>query len=422
MKICRWKYLKRVGLIFGCLVSAQAQALIEECPDSTTISPKKIAIFTDGTGNTKSDQTNVRQLYDMVVAQNRNNIIAYYDRGVGNFGSTLIGGAIGLGFSRNVRQAYHCLAKHYRFGDQIYIFGFSRGAYTARVLGGLINLMGLIHFPEESSLLKQRIQVYRLYDIYKNNGDADFIEQRQHFQSKHLLQPVTIDVMGVWDTVAALGLSSAQDRLHQRCLKSGFLAWLAALFGKDEDSCLLERAATKLYQTYHQVGPEGIRKILHAVSIDERRNAFKIELYDQADLTPKQTLKQVWFAGVHSDVGGGYADSHTLPNVTLNWMIQNLRDDNLLPADTAIQGKFDGVMHTSYDSFYKKVDFVTREIKPDGTIHRSVVQRMTSILPNPNEEREPDGVYFPAQFKQCLQDQQPTLARIENNCFKVVGD
>jgi uncharacterized protein (DUF2235 family) len=411
-----------IGLCVGGLLSGQVHALTEECPELTDVSPKKIAIFTDGTGNTKSDQTNVRRLYEKLVAQGRGDIVAYYDKGVGNLGTKIIGGALGVGLSRNVRQAYRCLAEHYLPGDQIYLFGFSRGAYTARVLGGVIHQMGVMRFPEGLSKSDQRVLVAELYDIYQHNGDADFDEQRERFQSVHPTQSVTIDVMAVWDTVAALGLTPARDRLHEQCLESGFLSWLGQFFGKDEDACLLERASTRLYQDYHQVGPQGIRKILHAVSIDERRNAFNIELYDEADLTSEQSLKQVWFAGVHSDIGGGYEDSDALSNITLNWMMQNLREDNLLSVDSAVQGRFDGRMHTSYKSFYKKVDPVIREIKPGSAIHRSAVQRMTGPLSQPNDDREPDGVYRPVQFEPCLQGQEPTTSRIEACGFNVVDD
>ena len=417
-----WKHLQYLGLLVGCLLSAQTHAFLEKCPDTTDSSPKKIAIFTDGTANNKNDHTNVRRLYELVVAQDRDDIVAYYDRGVGNTGAKLIGGAAGVGLSLNVRQAYHCLAKHYRPGDQIYLFGFSRGAYTARVLGGLVHLLGILRFPENSSTLEQRVLVKALYDIYQDNAKTDFNQQKLSFQTKHHLQTVTIDVMGIWDTVAALGLAPIQDKLHQHCLDSGFLAWIGTFFGQDEDTCLLKKASTKLYQSYHRVGPEGIRKILHAVSIDERRHAFKVELYDEAEIKPDQTLKQVWFAGVHSDVGGGYADSDALSNITLNWMIQNLNEDTLLPPGTSIHGKFDGVLHTSYEGFYQKVDPVTRQIKPGSAIHHSVVMRMTHPIPQPNQQREPDGQYRPAQFETCLQDQEPTLARIQNNCFMVVWD
>jgi len=139
-----------LGLVF-LLASHSAFALLEECPetDPNAPSPKKIAIFTDGTANTKDDQTNVYRLYELTTQQARTTpgVVTYYDRGVGNFGTKLSGGAVGLGLSRNVRQAYRCLADHYRPGDQIYLFGFSRGAYTARVLGGLIHFMGVLEFP-----------------------------------------------------------------------------------------------------------------------------------------------------------------------------------------------------------------------------------------------------------------------------------
>lgn len=413
-----------LSLVF-LLVSDSAFALLEECPESNpnAPSPKKIAIFTDGTGNTKDDQTNVYRLYEMTTRQASNipGIITYYDRGVGNLGTTVSGGAVGLGLSRNVRQAYRCLADHYQPGDQIYLFGFSRGAYTARVLGGLIHLMGVLDFPAGLSKKDQRQMVEDLYDIYKKNGDEKFEQLRQQFQVDHKVHHPEIEVMGLWDTVAALGLSPMREKLHETCVRSGVLGWFESLFDKDEEECLLEAASTRLYQDYHRTGLEGIRKIYHAVSIDERRNAFKIELYDETEIQSGQVLKQVWFSGVHSDVGGGYEDSDALAGITLNWMIGNLRDEGLLPAGVQVEEAFNGPMHASYKSFYKKVDPKIRDIKPGSFVHISVLQRMVNPLPNPNPKREPQGRYRPAQFEACLKDREPTK-EIMSDCYQLVGD
>lgn len=413
-----------LGLVF-LLASHSAFALLEECPetDPNAPSPKKIAIFTDGTANTKDDQTNVYRLYELTTQQARTTpgVVTYYDRGVGNFGTKLSGGAVGLGLSRNVRQAYRCLADHYRPGDQIYLFGFSRGAYTARVLGGLIHFMGVLEFPAGISKKDQMDMVEDLYDIYKQNGDEKFEQLRQGFQADHRTHDTEIAVIGVWDTVAALGLSPVREKLHESCLRSGIFGWFESLLGKDEDECLLEIASTRLYQDFHRTGPEGIRKIYHAVSIDEQRNAFKIELYDDAAIQPDQVLKQVWFAGVHSDVGGGYEDSNTLAGITLNWMIGNLQDEGLLPSGVQVEEAFDGPMHTSYKGFYKKVDPRVRDIKPGSLVHISVLQRMIKPLPKPNPEREPQGRYRPVQFEECLKDREPSK-EILSTCYQLVGN
>lgn len=330
--------LSIISILFGGFVTP-AFALLEECPEVTSASPKKIAIFTDGTGNTKGDQTNVRRLYEMVANQpGRNDIVTYYDRGVGNFGAKVFGGAVGIGLSRNVRQAYRCLADHYLPGDQVYLFGFSRGAYTARVLSGLVRVMGVVGFSEGLSKSEKKNLVEKIYNIYKDNKKEKFAMKRDKFQSAHTTHNVPIEVVGVWDTVSALGLTVAEDKLHEACVDSRTLAFFGRWFGSEEQECLLERTSERLYKEYHQVGPEGVKKILHAVSIDEKRHAFEIKLYDKADLIPGQILKQIWFAGVHSDVGGGYKDSDGLPSLALNWMIQNLREDGLLLGDVTVQG------------------------------------------------------------------------------------
>lgn len=403
--------------------STPGLALLEECPKTTTVSPKKIAIFTDGTGNTKGDQTNVRRLYELVANQpGRKDLIAYYDRGVGNFGTLVTGGAVGLGFSRNVRQAYRCLAEHYRPGDQIYLFGFSRGAYTARVLGGLIRLMGVVQFPEGMPRFEQQALVEKIYDIYQKNQHPEFEAERQAFESHQRIEHPRIDVVGVWDTVAALGLTVAEEKLDEACVNNRILSWFARLLKLDESECMLGQARETLYQEYHQTGPEGIKKILHAVSIDEQRRAFEIRLYNYSDLTDGQILKQVWFAGVHSDVGGGYDDSDDLATISLNWMMQNLQGDGLLPAGVRLKGDPGGVLHTSRKSFYKLAEPLIREIGKGSAIHESVLARMQiEQLNSPNPEREPDGRYRPVQFDECLNGQPPSR-EVLSHCYLIVGD
>lgn len=192
---------------------------------------RKLVVFMDGTGNDKSSSTNVRKLYRLAVqhACSGKRIIPYYDKGVGaKWIDRVTGGIGGRGTSLNIRQAYRFLVETYLPGDEIYIIGFSRGAFTARSLNGLIEFAGLV---DRGSIPKKWYDTFEwigatnlhfsigaLYDVYHQDfdGTAEFEERirgelralMEHrgmtaYQDKH---KVKITAIGVFDTVPALGL------------------------------------------------------------------------------------------------------------------------------------------------------------------------------------------------------------------------
>ncbi|RHZ66771.1 T6SS phospholipase effector Tle1-like catalytic domain-containing protein [Aspergillus thermomutatus] len=210
--------------------------------------------------------------------------IMYYQKGVGtSLGDKYWGGVAGLGVSANVRAAYGFLADNYTEGDRIYFFGFSRGAYTARAVAGLVCQWGL--------LTPRGMDNFALvYDDFYNHQITGYTpEKRKRMGFRDPLPRFTVEIIGVWDTV-------------------GFQkAWL----GRDSGE-KLELRNTVLH--------ENVRCAFHALSLDEERTAFQPTLWHIPHKNEGQELLQVWFSGVHTDVGGG-GENPRLSNITLAWMI-----------------------------------------------------------------------------------------------------
>jgi uncharacterized protein (DUF2235 family) len=189
----------------------------------------------------------------------------------------------GLGVSANVRAAYGFLADNYNDGDKIYFFGFSRGAYTARAVAGLVCQWGLLT-PRG---MDNFAIVYN--DFYNHKIDGYNAEQRKRMGFHDPLPRFTVEIIGVWDTV-------------------GFQkAWL----GRDSGE-KLELRNTVLH--------ESVRCAYHALSLDEERTAFQPIVWHIPHKNEGQEMLQVWFSGVHTDVGGG-DENPRLSNITLAWMI-----------------------------------------------------------------------------------------------------
>ncbi|KNG82213.1 hypothetical protein ANOM_009977 [Aspergillus nomiae NRRL 13137] len=223
--------------------------------------------------------------------------IVYYQKGVGTgLGDKYwVVRVAGLGLSANVRAAYGFLVDNYNEGDKIYFFGFSRGAYTARAVAGLVCQWGLLtrrgmdNFPT----------VYK--DFYQTKADDYTPEQRRSLGFRDPLPRFTVEIIGVWDTVA----------FHQ--------TWLGGWVGEQ-----LEFRNTML--------SENVRYAFHALALDEERTAYQPTLWNLPKKSEGQELLQVWFSGVHTDVGGG-GDDPRLANITLAWMIAQCMKDEQLSFD-----------------------------------------------------------------------------------------
>lgn len=330
---------------------------------------KRLVLCCDGTWN-RADQehdgvpcpSNVVRLafrvanHDGTIPQ-----IVYYDQGVGtgNIIDRLTGGAFGDGLEENIYDAYRFLIGNYEAGDELFVFGFSRGAFTARSLGGLIRKCGIL---KRASVARYREAIA----LYRNDERPDHPNPTR-FRESHSAtgsDPITIHFMGVWDTVGALGIP----------LRG--LRWL-----------------TRRQHQFHDTElSKIIRNGYHALAIDEHRGPFEPTLWTHR---PKegQTVEQVWFCGAHSDVGGGYVE-HGLADVALEWMIEKAVSAGLALHEEAVRAypidpKPDGVLHNSKRGLYvltpglerpiglvrSPSGAVTMEGDPTQLVHRSVRER-----------------------------------------------
>jgi uncharacterized protein (DUF2235 family) len=250
---------------------------------------KRIAFCADGTWDNSTKHTNVYKLFkSLTVSADQ---LPFYDDGVGADGnpiSKLLGGAFGTGLWQKIKDGYAKIAHVYEADDQLFLFGFSRGAYTARSLAGMIAACGLPTKNFTDDLVDTAFKAYRDKD-----DRQQVLAQLQNCD----MYAGKITMVGVWDTVGSLGIPSAvglSDPIAYGFLDTG-------------------------------LSPQ-ILNAYHALAIDEKRAQFPPTLWTSQPV-PGQTLEQVWFTGVHSDIGGGEPDdipgSTALSDITLGWMMSN---------------------------------------------------------------------------------------------------
>lgn len=275
-----------------------------------------IALF-DGTWNKVQTRTNVERFWKLVAPSDpagKPQLCKYF-AGVGVEPGIehLLGGAFGLGLSGNVEDGYKWLSEQWQAGDEIWLFGFSRGAYTARSLGGLIRKCGLLAPDPKKGVTSAAVD--EAYNYYRNDDKpgvlVNGVDPTAVWRAQHGVREVTIRFIGVWDTVGALGIP-------------GVASWFP--FSRSHYA-FHDTDLSKIVQYAYQ-----------ALALDEHRADFKPTKWTR----PKETLapgepptawkpeqievEQRWFAGAHSDIGGGEkADGaghspDTLPEITLAWM------------------------------------------------------------------------------------------------------
>jgi uncharacterized protein (DUF2235 family) len=325
-----------------------------ERPNTATVGTKSIVLFSDGTGNSSAKlfKTNVWRMYEAVdlgpPAADKQPQVSYYDDGVGTSSFkplAALGGAFGWGLKRNVLDIYRFACRNYQDGDDIYAFGFSRGAFTARLVVALIASEGLVRSTDEADLQRKTIAAYRNFRRHflprrlkwptnlaraLRKAVLSFIDRRfgrPAYDSEDNAHP-KIRFIGVWDTVAAYGgpiteITRAVDN------------WFFPLSMPD-------------YALH-----ENVLCARHALALDDERDAFQPLLWDEVherqlqesqdeqvrkgqlnekDRVPKDRLRQVWFTGMHADVGGGYPDE-SLSYVSLLWMIEEAEHAGLRTLD-----------------------------------------------------------------------------------------
>jgi len=322
---------------------------------------KNIVIFSDGTGQEGGNKhnTNVYKLFNMIETRTSRQV-AFYDRGLGTGWRKFSGNVFGSGVSKNNIECYTFIFENYQVGDQIYLFGFSRGAYTVRSLSGFIHLFGIL--PESRPEL-----IKKSYNIYEIKNKEERLIKVNEFLSKHHIIKCLIKFIGVWDTVKALGIPvKALNVLNPR------------------------------KNTFHDhTMTENVKCGFHALSIDDERKIFLPTLWDERKKHPEQIIRQVWFPGVHTDVGGGY-EQNGLSDITLRWMINNAKEHGLLlniDHGISIKPNPNEFIHNSRKWFWgkwywKKQRYLTDYIvKP--VIHQSVLDRKIGKNNDLNNKYDP---------------------------------
>ena len=309
-----------------------------------------IIICCDGTGNEYGkNNTNVVNMFSL--SKRTSSQTTFYDPGVGTGGweyeeesgflKAKADLATGHGLQKNVLDAYRYLMSHYKEGDKIFLFGFSRGAFTVRSLGGMLHKCGLLE-PGSDNLVEYASK------IYNTKGNQSIASGFKDTFSRSC----PVHFIGVWDTVESL-IMNAGKKFHDTCLNS------EVSFG---------------YQ---------------AISIDEKRKDFPICMWNESD-SAGPFIEQVWFAGVHSDVGGWY-DERGLSNITMQWMLQKAKTAGLDVDDALVAsmpGDHDDEIHESYSGFWKFRGSRARKIPEGALIHKSVFDRIS----NPANKYKPKNL------------------------------
>jgi uncharacterized protein (DUF2235 family) len=372
---------------------------------------KNIVLLSDGTGNSagKLSKTNVWRLYQALdlslpseILPTRPQQIVYYDDGVGTSSFkplAIVGGAFGWGLKRNVIDLYTFLCWNYQPGDRVYGFGFSRGAFTIRVLTGLVENQGLVHSDSQSELRRLATRAFR--DYRRNYRDNLLLKSMRALRDTVVDRTITtqspqitdttskdaevreeqrIAFLGLWDSVAAYGLPLEE--------LTRAWDWIFPLSSPDRDIC------------------PNVERACHALALDDERNSFHPVLWNEEYLPGQnrhtthineERVTQVWFAGMHSNVGGGYPDD-PLAYVSLDWIMSEAERAGLrfkkdererIRATADACGKIYDSRHGlggSYRYQPRKLSLLTHEdrdktnkvIVPRPKIHESVFTRIRS--------------------------------------------
>ncbi|MES0491285.1 MAG: DUF2235 domain-containing protein [Leptospirales bacterium] len=284
---------------------------------------KNIIICSDGTGNSaaKSNKTNVFKIFESVnvggfydkEAKGLRKQVAFYDDGVGNDDwkpLKILGGMFGYGVSKNICQLYEAIARVYKPGDKLFFFGFSRGAYTVRALAGLIATCGIVDIRKSNLNLGEATK--DAYKVYRRKyhtliGSLGHMIMRtpklENFREKFAVHRTkdddgipAIEFIGVWDSTSAVGIPVE----------------------------IIKHAINKYvykFEFTNNILGQNVKKAYHAISIDDERKTLRPNIWkEQNNRNKDQVIEQVWFSGVHSNVGGGYPKSG-MSHVSLDWMM-----------------------------------------------------------------------------------------------------
>lgn len=304
---------------------------------------RNLIVCCDGTGNEiEENQSNVLKFYRLIKKDETQ--IGFYDPGVGTIGDSsawsrfknrakkVFGLVTGYGLDKNVLDAYRFLVQNYEDGDRIYLFGFSRGAYTVRMLAGFINMVGLLG-PNNENLFNYALTAYKQAGSEKNLSVAWRVQKLMESRF------VTIRFMGCWDTVGSV-IVPRPDRWY--------LPSLEVLPYTVSNPC--------------------VQVFRHAMAIDERRRTFRVmhwkagQKFKKTPFEPDETavaqdMKQVWFSGVHSDIGGGYPEKESgAAKIPLRWMVDEASEHGIGFKPKMVSRLVDGKIRENDTVYYAKPD------------------------------------------------------------------
>ncbi len=314
-----------------------------------------IVICADGTWNRPEDDlekdfaTNVLKLARAIKPKSRGlKQHVFYDWGVGSYYNRLGGGITGSGIQKNIVDAYRYIVQNYAANDKIFLFGFSRGAYTVRALCGLINNCGIVKRPD-AKLIAQAWRNYKKSSrLYHPDGQGS-----KDFRTAHSHKSRKIHFVGAWDTVGALGIP---------------FSLMGLLQSEDE-----------FYDTKMGANVSFAR---HALAIDEQREDFEPTIWTSRKGVD---LKQVWFAGAHADIGGSYPPDKKnkvfSSDASLGWMLGEAKANGLKIEPhirTRLTDSTSAKLHESREHVYRLKSPLHRPLVVKGKptkIHPSVKQR-----------------------------------------------
>ena len=310
---------------------------------------KNIVVCYDGTNaEYRKYNTNVVKAFEAIVRDDHQ--VAFYDPGVGTFSifgrrlgrfiGLVLGSVFGYGIRENVEDGYEYLMNRYSPGDRVFLLGFSRGAYTARALAGMIHEFGILQKGSKNLIP----YVWKMYSKKDKKKDCKIIEGFKKTFS-NVCEP---HVIGLWDTVGTHG----PNRLNY----------------------------SKKFANYRL--NKDVKNGFHAISVDEKRRPYEVLLWDESCKKPDQVIEQVWFPGVHSEVGGGCSkDECSLADIALAWILDKAYQCDLRLKD----GWQDGLnqdaavdMHDSSTSFPWFIPGLRkeRELPDNAMVHQSVIDRV----------------------------------------------
>ena len=324
---------------------------------------RNLILLFDGTCNKAQsggddNETNVEKLYRLLPKSYRRNV--HYEEGVGvKSKEEISGGAFGAGIDERILGAYRFLQSRYADPDvenRLFIFGFSRGAYTARSLSGLVTSCGLLDLSKLKNDDKIWHRVEAAEDAYRRKLSRRQWAKDWAFHGKGPKFKMTIDLVGVWDTVGALGIP-------------------------DDMALLEELASDPTRHHFHDTDlGDTVIHARHAVAIDERRLDFSPTLWTNLDgRPPETTAKQIWFTGVHGDIGGGYF-LRGLGDITLEWMLTEASEQGLEfrnGAQQQLKPDPQGILHDSVTGVFAKRPTGPRSVPnlADRGTHNNKIKR-----------------------------------------------